>query len=89
MAFEYVVCPHCGCRGEDDEYCAACGKMFHEDQVATSDVSVLRLLGGGLRSKAKKLRIVGSSTCLGGDTCLDPEYSSIPGNAAYDFYNDE
>lgn len=31
MTLEYTVCPHCGCRCEDPEYCAACGKLFDDD----------------------------------------------------------
>ncbi len=89
MTLEYAVCPHCGCRCEDDEYCAACGKLFHEDTVPTGNVSIFGLLGSGLRSKSKKLKIVGHPVDFGGDTCLDPEYSSIPGNVAHNLYDDE
>ncbi len=51
MTLDYAVCPHCGCRCEDHEYCAACGKLFHEeDHVAVRNVSIVGLLGSGLRS---------------------------------------
>ncbi len=50
MTFDYSICPHCGCRCEDTEYCASCGRMFHEDQVPGSDVSVFKVFRNGLRS---------------------------------------
>lgn len=53
MSLEYAVCPHCGCRCEDDDYCAACGKLFHEDVASGSNASLLKILGRGLRSFAK------------------------------------
>lgn len=56
MTLEYAVCPHCGCRCEDDEYCAACGKLFHEDTVPARKVSFLGLLGNGVRSISKNFR---------------------------------
>ena len=89
MALDYTTCPHCGCSCEDDEYCAACGKLFHEDTVPTGNVSIFGLLESGLRSKSKKFKIVGHPVDFGGDTCLDPEYSSIPGNVAHNLYDDE
>ncbi len=56
MTFDYSICPHCGCRCEDIEYCAACSRMFHEDQIPGSDVSVLKILGNGLRSLATSVK---------------------------------
>lgn len=53
MTLDYTVCPHCGCRCEDPEYCAACGKLFHEDVASGSNASLLEILGSGLRSIAK------------------------------------
>jgi len=54
MTLDYTICPHCGCRCEDDEYCAACGKLFHEDTVPAHTFSLRRLMGSGLRSSLKK-----------------------------------
>lgn len=54
MTLEYTVCPNCGCRCEDDEYCAACGKLFYENTVPARNVSFLGLMGSGLRSLLRK-----------------------------------
>ncbi|WP_319548518.1 hypothetical protein [Desulfogranum marinum] len=62
MTLESTVCPHCGCRCEDDEYCAACGKLFDDDLIPNRTISLLEFLGGGLRAvelqplKRKKFR---------------------------------
>lgn len=56
MTLDYTICPHCGCRCEDDEFCAACGKLFHDDPIPTRDVSFLGLLGGALRSLFQKAK---------------------------------
>ena len=56
MTLEYAVCPHCGCRCEDDEYCAACGKLFDEDLIPNRNVSLLGVLGTGLCSLSKSIR---------------------------------
>jgi hypothetical protein len=76
MTLEYAVCPHCGCRCEDDEYCAACGKLFHED-VATRNVSFLGFLGSGLRSVVDKLDAPYSNE----DLSDDPGLAHLPGNS--------
>jgi len=90
MTFGNVVCPHCGYRSEDDELCLACGKLFHEDDhVAVHNVSTLGFLGSGLRSQAKRFKLKRTDIDCGGDICLDPEYSSVPGNVAYNLYDDE
>ena len=50
MTLDYAVCPHCGCRCEDDEYCAACGRMFEEDApVVYCKVSFLDLAQSSFR----------------------------------------
>ena len=54
MTLDYAICPHCGCHCDDDEFCAACGKLFHDDPIPTRDVSFLGLLGSGLRSFFQK-----------------------------------
>lgn len=56
MTLEYAVCPHCGYRSEDDEYCAACGKLFDDDLLSSQNVSFLEALGSGLRSISRNLR---------------------------------
>ncbi len=54
MTLDYAVCPHCGCCCEDDEYCAACGKLFDEDKAPTCNVSLLGFMGSGLRLLLRK-----------------------------------
>ena len=54
MTLEYAVCPHCGCRCEDDEYCVACGKLFQDDPVPARNVSLLGLMGSSMRSLLSK-----------------------------------
>lgn len=56
MALDYTPCPHCGCHCEDDEYCAACGKLFHEDTVPARKVSFGEIVGSGMRSFSKSIR---------------------------------
>ncbi|MBM9514075.1 hypothetical protein [Desulfogranum marinum] len=80
MTFDYAVCPHCGCHCEDDEYCAACGKLFHDEEVPTRNVSLLGLLGSGLRSVIKKKRSDDYVYAQDNDVVLDPEYSSLSCN---------
>ena len=55
MTLDYAICPHCGCHCDDDEFCAACGKLFHDDPIPSRDVSVLGALGSGLRNMATHL----------------------------------
>ena len=77
MTLEFAVCPHCGCRCEDDEYCAACGKLFHEDTVPARDVSFLEIIGSGLRSVAKNLDAPDTTE----DLSDDPGLAHLPGNS--------
>ena len=57
MALDYAICPHCGCRCEDDEYCAACARMFDEDQRPTRQLTLGKVICGGLRSQAKRFHV--------------------------------
>jgi len=85
MTFEYAVCPHCGCQCEDDEYCAACGKLFNEG-VTTRNVSFLGLLGSGLQNVFKKREHHSSFTDnIEDDPDFDPSYSFFSTN----IYNDD
>ncbi len=79
MTLEYAVCPHCGCRCEDDEYCAACGKLFHEDTVPASNVSLLGLLGSGLRSVSSSFELDHKVHEV--DASDDPGLAHLPGNS--------
>ncbi len=56
MSLDYAICPHCGCHCDDDEFCAACGKLFHDDLTPSRDVSILGVLGSGLRSLARSVK---------------------------------
>ncbi len=56
MTLEYAVCPHCGCRCEDDEYCVACGKLFNDDPIPSRKVSLLEALGSGFQSISRNIR---------------------------------
>lgn len=58
MTLDDVVCPHCGFRSEDEELCAACGRLFDEN-TPVRDVSILGLLGSGLRSFFKSIKPLG------------------------------
>lgn len=77
MNLDYVVCPHCGCRCEDDEYCAACGNLFHDDPIPSRDVSILGALGSGLRSVIDKLDPPDTSE----DYSDDSGFAHLPGNS--------
>lgn len=81
MTPDYTVCPHCGCRCEDDEYCAACGNLFHEDHVSTRNDSLLGALGSGLRSLkvAKKSRGY-SYSHVNDDPDFDPGWAGLSSN---------
>lgn len=50
MTLEYTTCPHCGCRCEDPEYCAACGKLFYQEIGCSRKMSPFDLLRSGLSS---------------------------------------
>lgn len=78
MSYNHNICPHCGCRCEDDEYCAACGKLFHEDQVSTRDVSVFGMLKNSIRSS--KLRKMDQEEMFKEDLWDDPSLDFLPGN---------
>lgn len=85
MTFDYEVCPHCGCQCEDDEYCAACGKLFYED-VATHNVSLFGVLRSGLQNVFKKREHQSSFTDkIEDDPDFDPSYSFFSTN----IYNDD
>lgn len=56
MALDYVICPHCDCRCEDPEYCAACGKLFDDDLNSSRNVSFMEAVGSGLQSISRNLR---------------------------------
>ena len=72
MNLEYAVCPHCGCHCEDDEYCAACGKLFHEDTVPIRNDSLLRVLGKGLCSVINKIEPPKIQEDIGEEATLTP-----------------
>ncbi len=77
MNLDYTSCPHCGCQCEDDEYCAACGKLFDEDMVPTRSASLLGALGSGLRSVINELDAPDSNE----DLSDDPGLAHLPGNS--------
>lgn len=84
MTFDYAVCPHCGCHCEDDEYCAACGQMFHDEEVPTRNVSLSGLLGSGLRSLQKNFKP--DHEVLEVDASDDPGLAHLPGNSFHNIW---
>jgi hypothetical protein len=96
MTLEYAVCPHCGCHCDDDEFCAACGKLFHEAPTPSRDVSILGVLWSGLRSlfqktkedscRDKRNHLPTSEFLLEqADQETDPSWSFLPSN----IYNED
>lgn len=86
MTLDYAVCPHCGCRCEDDEYCAACGRPFDEGVVSTPNVSLLGLLGNGLHTLFnKRERHPAFLDNIEDDPDFDPSWSFLSSN----IYNDD
>lgn len=79
MTLEYTVCPYCGCRSEDDEYCAACGKLFHEDPTPNRNVSIFGVLESGLRSVKDSFELDHSVPEV--DASDDPGLAHLPGNS--------
>ncbi len=73
----YTDCPHCGCRCEDDEYCAACNRLFDEEDTSTQNVSIIGTLASGLCSVFEKKD---SSFMDEPDATLDPDFSLLSGN---------
>ncbi len=96
MTLEHIACPHCGCLCEDDEYCAACGKLFHEDMVSGSEASLCEILSRSLRSLTNGSRKQIDQTKGSRSHCLDkgaelieqdfcPTWSALSSN----IYNDD
>ncbi|WP_143170822.1 hypothetical protein [Desulfopila aestuarii] len=82
MTLDYATCPHCGCRCEDDEYCAACARPFH-DETPEQDVSIMGFLEGGLRSQAEKFKLQGiehDDEMLKEEPEFDPTWSFLSSN---------
>ena len=81
MTLDYAVCPHCGCRCEDDEFCAACGKLFHEDTVLAHKVTFLGHVGKSLRSLSKSIHPAENGEFeIEEDLEFDPSWSCLSSN---------
>ncbi len=96
MTLDYAICPHCGCHCDDDEFCAACGKLFHDDPIPSRDVSILGVIGSGLLSLFQKAKEdscgdkknhlpTPESLLEQADPEVDPSWSSLSSN----IYNKE
>lgn len=85
MNIDYTICPHCGCSCEDDEFCAACGKLFHDDLIPARSVSLFSLLKAGFKSTIRKKKSDDHSYRQNDDVVIDPEYSSL----SYNVFSDD
>lgn len=87
MNTDHVICPHCGCRCEDDEFCAACGRLFYEeDHVETPKISLLGFFGSIVRqiNTPKEQHHVHFDN-IEDDPDFDPSYAFFSTN----IYNDD
>lgn len=86
MTETITECPQCGFTDFDEmEICQACG--FLSEDTSARNIS----FGQVVRDTSTRLRKMGfhGDTKDSPDILLDPEFSSIPGNAGYNLYNDE
>ncbi len=79
MILDYITCPHCGYRSEDEEFCAACGKLFHEDANSVRNISVLGAVWCSFRSAVGRFEFDHQVSEV--DASDDPGLPHLPGNS--------